>query len=313
MNNITVQNESEIYQSQQTKYKPVGFAIVSLIGLFFLYQLVGGGITLLVLGGQVTMDNVLAARLATMISQVLFLLIPTILLAKRQHGKLSEVFRWRIPSFSEGFLAVLGMIALMQIGEMYLFFQNKIPIPEQLLPMIEAMKRAIEEAFKILINAQSLPELLFVVLVAAVTPALCEELMFRGLIQKNFSIGYGNTKGYIITGTIFAMYHMNPFWLLPLIALGVYFSFLQYRSQTLILPIIVHLINNSAATIGMYVYGNGDSTTPTMFMGEQSEPSTAMVLGTGMFFSIIFFLVIVQYIKVTNNVQHRLQIDEQTI
>lgn len=304
MNDGIIQNESDIFQSPQTKYKPAGFAVAALVGLFFLYQLVGGGITYFLIGGQVTNENVTRARLATMLSQFLFLLIPTILLAKRQHGKISEAFRWRIPSFTESFLAIVGMIALMQIGEMYLFFQSKIPLPEKWIPFLETLKHAIEEAFKLLIEARSLPELLFVVLIAAVTPAICEELMFRGLIQKNLSLAYGSKKGFIIAGTIFGLYHMNPFWVVPLIALGIYFSFLQYRSQTLILPIIAHLINNASATIGVYFYGNPDSTTPTLFMGEQSEPSLSVVLGTGIVFSVIFYLVIVQYIKRTESIHN---------
>ncbi|HAP36801.1 MAG TPA: hypothetical protein DCQ28_13020, partial [Bacteroidetes bacterium] len=303
MSEEIIQNESEIFQSQETKYKPASFAFIALLILFVLYQLIGGGITLLIIGKEINANNVMVARLATMLSQIIFLLVPTILLAKRQHGKISEAFRWRIPTFRETFLAVIGMIALMQIGEMYLFFQSKIPLPEQIVPYIEMMKKAIEEAYKILIVAHSIPEMLFVVLIAAVTPSVCEELMFRGLIQKNFTIAYGNRKGFIVTGTIFALYHLNPFWLVPLIALGVYFSFLQYRSQTLLLPILAHLINNASATVGVYFYGASDTTTPTMFLGEQFEPSNATVLGTAVIFSIIFSLIIVQYIKATENVQ----------
>ncbi len=313
MNETDIQNESDIFRSQQARYSPAKFAVLSLIGLFVLYQLVGGGLTLWILGGSIDLNNVTAARLATMISQFLFLLVPTVLLAKRQHGSLSDVFRWRIPSFGESFLAVVGMIALMQVAEFYLYFQGMIPMPEQLLPYIEALKNAIDAAFKVLIVADSVPELIFVMMVAALTPAICEELMFRGLIQRNFSLSHGPVKGFILTGTIFGLYHMNPFWLVPLIGLGIYFSFIQYRSQTLILPIIAHFINNAAATVGVYVTGSTDSTTPTMFLGEQAEPSMRMVFGTGIFFLIIFFLVIVQYIKVTDPVLHPKNLNEPTV
>ncbi|MFZ4620269.1 MAG: type II CAAX prenyl endopeptidase Rce1 family protein [Bacteroidota bacterium] len=312
MSDMNIENESGIFQTAETRYRPAKFAVLALLGLFFLYQIVGGGLTLLVIGGKIDLDNVTMARLATMISQFLFLLVPTILLAKRQHGNISEVFRWRIPSFGEAFLAVIGMVALMQIAEFYLYFQGMIPIPEKMAPFLTEMKRMIEEAFKVLIVAHSVPELIFVMTVAALTPAICEEMMFRGLIQRNFTISHGSVKGFILAGTIFGIYHMNPFWLIPLMALGVYFSFIQYRSQTLVLPIITHFLNNAASTLGVYVYGNSESTTPTIFMGEQAEPSMKMVLGTGIFFLIIFFLVIVQYIKVTEKVLHPQELNEQS-
>jgi membrane protease YdiL (CAAX protease family) len=301
--NEPIENEAALFQVRQTKYAPSAFAFAALAILFVLYQFVGGGITLLLIGGTITPDNVTAARLATMLSQIIFLLLPTLYLAKLQHGRISDALRWRIPSLSESILAIAGMVVLMQLSETYLFFQSKIPMPEQLVPIIDAFKKAIEEAFKTLMTAGSVPELIFVVVVAALTPAICEELMFRGLIQKNFSLAYGKTKGYLLAGAIFGLYHLNPFWLVPLIGLGIYFSFLQHRSQTLLLPIAVHLINNGAATIGVYAYGPTNDTTPTIFMGTEGGPSDAVVLGTGIFFAVIFFIIIVQYIRITDPVQ----------
>ncbi len=300
--NIPVENESGIFQSQLTRYKPAAFAFASLALLFLLYQVVGGGITLLLVGGEITDDTVTTARIATMLAQFIFLLVPTIYLAKKQHGALLDVFRWRIPSFRESFFALAGMIALMQIAETYLFFQGLIPVPDQLIPVFDALKKAIEEAFKLLIIARSTPELLFVIIVAALTPSICEELMFRGLIQKSFSMAYGSTKGFIVAGTIFGLYHMNPFWLVPLIALGIYFSFLQFRSQTLLLPIAAHFINNASATVGMYVYGMDDTSTPTIFLAGGADPSIAAALGSGIVFSLIFVVIMMQYIKTTEHV-----------
>ncbi|MFA6467932.1 MAG: CPBP family intramembrane glutamic endopeptidase [Bacteroidota bacterium] len=303
--NEVIENEAELFQPRQTTYKPAGFAFAALAILFVLYQFVGGGVTLLFIGGQITSDNVTAARVATMLSQILFLLIPTLYLAKRQHGRISEAFSLRIPTFAESFLALAGMIVLMQLSETYLFLQGLIPIPEMFRQYVDLLKQAIDEAYQILIVTRTFPEMMFVILVAAITPAVCEELMFRGLIQKNFSLAYGNVKGYVLAGTIFGLYHLNPFWIVPLIALGIYFSFMQYRSRTLLLPIAAHLINNGAATAGVYLFGNSESTTPTVFIAAESEPSTAAVLGSGMFFAVIFFVIIVQYIRVTETVQDR--------
>lgn len=298
----TIENEAELFRSQQTRYRPSTFAFAALGILFVLYQLVGGGITVLIIGSAITEDNVMVARLATMFAQIVFLLIPTLYLAKRQNGSLADVFPLRMPSFKEWFLALAGMIALMQVAETYLYLQSMIPVPDALAAFIAQFKEAIDATFKMLLVADSLPEMLFVVLVAAVTPAVCEELMFRGLIQRNFSLAYGGKLGFLYTGTIFALYHMNPFWLLPLIALGIYFSFLQYRSRSLWLPIAAHLINNAAATVGAFIYGVTDDTTPTLFLGAEHQPSAAAVLGSGAMFALLFFLLINQYIRVTERI-----------
>lgn len=300
--NETIENESGLFQTQQTRYRPAAFAFTALAILFVLYQLVGGGITVLIIGSAVTPDNVMVSRLSTMLAQIIFLLLPTLYLARRQNGSLKDVFSFRMPSFMEWFLALTGMLALMQVAETYLYLQSMIPLPESIAPYIEQFKEAIDATFKMLLVAQSFPELLFVMLVAAVTPAVCEELMFRGLIQRNFTLAYGGKIGFLYTGIIFALYHLNPFWLLPLIALGTYFSFLQYRSRSLWLPIAAHLINNGTATVGAYMFGATDETTPTIFLGAESEPSMAAVLGTGAIFALLFVMLLNQYIRATERV-----------
>lgn len=281
------------------KYSPAAFAVVSLVGLFFLYQFVGGGLTLLLVGGDVTHDNVMVVRIATMAAQFIFLLVPTLLLAKMQHGVLMNALRWRIPSAVEVVLSILGMIALLQAAEGYIYFQEKIPLPEDVVPFVEMVKKMIEETYRVLVEAHSVPELLLVIAVVSLTPAVCEEIFFRGLVQKNFSLGTNGVRGFLITGIIFGLYHFNPFHAVPLVALGIYFSFLQYRSQTLIIPMIAHFVNNTFSVLAAYVYGFNASDTPSLLAGTAESISTATVLGTTVLSILIFILIIRMYIKTT--------------
>lgn len=288
------------------KYSPVAFAVVSLVGLFFLYQFVGGGITLLLVGGDITTDNVMVARIATMVAQFIFLLVPTLILAKMQHGILANALRWRIPSAVEIVLSILGMIALLQAAEGYIYFQEKIPLPEDVVPFVEMVKKMIEETYRVLIEAHSIPELMLVIAVVSVTPAICEEIFFRGLVQKNFSLGTNSVRGFLITGVIFGLYHFNPFHAVPLIALGIYFSFLLYRSQTLIIPMIAHFINNTFSVIAAYVYGFDQSDVPSMLAGTNGAISATTVLGATSLFVLIFIVIVRMYLKVTENISTRI-------
>jgi membrane protease YdiL (CAAX protease family) len=286
------------------KYSPVAFAVISLLGLFFLYQFVGGGITLFIVGGSITVDTVMVARVATMAAQFLFLLLPTLFLVKLQHGVFSRSLRWRKPTLAEVILSFLGMIALLQVAEGYLYFQDKIPIPESIAPFVEMMKKMIEETYRILVESHSAGELVFVIVVVSLTPAICEEVLFRGLVQKNFSLGTNPVRGFVITGIIFGLYHFNPFQAVPLIGLGIYFSFLQYRSQTLIIPIIAHFVNNTFSVIAAYVYGFDQADIPSLLQKEGSEVSPFTVLGTTGLFLFLFILIVRLYIKTTEKVEH---------
>ena len=111
------------------RMNPLGFVFLALAAIFFLYQVVGGGLTWLIFGTSVTLENVQMMRLATMISQIVFLLIPTLILMRFQHGSTRAVLPRRMPKASEFVLAVIGVFSLQQAMEGYLFFQDKIPLP----------------------------------------------------------------------------------------------------------------------------------------------------------------------------------------
>jgi membrane protease YdiL (CAAX protease family) len=294
------QSPPPISEIAALKMRPFAFALLSLAGIFFLYQVVGGGLTLLIFGEAVTKENVEWMRLSTMLAQILFLLFPTLVLMKMQHGTFSSVVPRRIPRPSEVVLALAGVFSLEQVMEGYLFFQDKIPLPESLRPFIEQIRRMIEETYRLLVQAHSVPELFFVILVVALTPAICEELLFRGLIQKNITLATSKKSGYILAGIIFGLYHVNPFLIVPLIALGTFFGFLMYRSETILVPMLAHFTNNVISILGTYYEGDvKDPDTLSMF-NSLSEYSSTFVISTMVGFAIIFLISMYFYFQTTS-------------
>ena len=74
--------------------------------------------------------------------------------------------------------------------------------------------------------------LLLVVIVVAVVPALSEEAMFSGFIQRSFELKYKKYLAAIITALFFSAYHFNPYGFIPLFILGAFFGFAAYKSKT---------------------------------------------------------------------------------
>ncbi|MGE5313254.1 MAG: type II CAAX prenyl endopeptidase Rce1 family protein [Acidobacteriota bacterium] len=286
------------------KFSPIPFTIIALAGIFILYQGVGGALTLLLFGGGVTRETVTGIRAATMLSQLLFLLVPTLLLMKFQHGSVSGAMPFRMPKAAETLLVVLCVVSLQQALEGYLFFQDMIPLPPELERMLETVKRMIEETMKLLGEAHSAPELLFVLLVVAVTPAVCEELFFRGLIQKNLIAASNTRTGIIATGLIFGIYHFNPFLLVPLSALGIFFSYVRSRSNTLVLPIAAHFVNNAVSTAGFF-WQQDRASASFLLEGASADVPPGYVLGVMAVSAVVFALCLYSYRVVTQDVaQH---------
>jgi uncharacterized protein len=285
------------------RFHPLGFAVLALLGIFILYQVIGGGLSLLLLGGALTKENVTLVRLVTVISQILFLLIPTLLLMKYQHGKIASAIPLRIPGFTESLLVVVSIVALLQVLNGYVYFQDQIPVPDAIKPLIETVKRMIEETYRMLVESHSVPEMMWVMVVVSLTPAICEELLFRGLIQKNLSSAFSPKTGFILTGVIFGVYHLNPFMVVPLVVLGVYFSFLVYRSDTILVAMLAHFINNGISTVGAFV-NPALSDQPWTGLEQTQEPSgTLTVLSFIVIFALLFAISHFYYMKVTSHIR----------
>lgn len=282
--------------------RPLPFVVVALLGIFVLYQVVGGGLTLLIFGQAVTEDNVGRMRVATMVAQVLFLLIPTLVLLKVQHGSVRSAVAWRIPKISEILLAVAAVFSLQQVLEGYLFFQDKIPIPRSLQPFIEMVRKMIEEAYRLLVQAHTAPELLFVILVVSLTPAVCEELLFRGLIQKNVTLATNAKTGSIVTGIIFGLYHVNPFLVVPLVSLGILFGFFRMKSASILVPMIAHFTNNLISTVGLYLDNEPNNSAAASMFNSLSDFSSKFVVSSMLGFGIVFVVTMYFYLQVVSNV-----------
>ncbi len=84
---------------------PVAAAFIGLAGAFFLYQIVGALLTVLIFGLNLESIPVNSLRLMTMAGQILFILLPALLFAKWIYSDVGKIIRIRIPDLKElGFL-----------------------------------------------------------------------------------------------------------------------------------------------------------------------------------------------------------------
>ena len=285
---------------ERYRISPIVFACVSLVVVFFLYQIVGGFLTLLFVGTKVKADTVTMHRIFTMGGQILFLLVPAIFLARLLDTRISTVFPWRKPHVGETLFAVLSLLFLQEAMQIYLFFQDRIPLPRGIEKYVAPARQMLEEMFRILVSAKDIPELLFVVLVVAITPAIVEELLFRGLIQSAFERRVVPVRAAIWTGIIFGIFHFNPFQIVPLIILGCFFGILRMRSRSMIIAMTVHFLNNALAVVVTYFQMDDK-----MVIGATKGPdiNTTSMLAQMALFVMLFVVSFSSYLRLTAEVQ----------
>ena len=110
---------------------------------------------------------------------------------------------------------------------------HKIGIPEKIL--------AANNSF---VTTYTPAEFAWVLMVIAVTPALCEEFFFRGHFQRTLERTFG-WKSVLIAGFIFGLFHFQPLGLMSLSILGLFWGYVYYRSQSILTSMAAHFTNNA--------------------------------------------------------------------
>lgn len=90
----------------------------------------------------------------------------------------------------------------------------------------------------------------------AIIPAIGEELLFRGIIQRIFCEWTGNNHaGIIIAAVVFSAFHLQFYGFMPRLAMGIFFGYLFLWSGSIWLPVLAHFVNNGLAVTIYFIYG----------------------------------------------------------
>ncbi|MGE5365003.1 MAG: type II CAAX prenyl endopeptidase Rce1 family protein [Bacteroidota bacterium] len=241
-------------------------ALFGLSAVFLFYQILGGGLSALIFGFDPSDDDLTALRLMTAAGEILFILLPALLLSGFFYRDISSVIRLNRPSVKELLLFSAGMLVLILLLQTYMYVQDFLmdqaagafPWFNGLKTEFDKYNQLVEKEYDKLIFGSSLIEKGFIVIIVAVVPAVCEEAFFRGFVQGSFQMKYSGLVSALITSLFFALYHMHPYQLLPLAALGFYFGFASYKSDSIWIPVLLHFLNNFVAVVLFFIVGADD-------------------------------------------------------
>lgn len=115
----------------------------------------------------------------------------------------------------------------------------------------------------------------------AVLPAVCEELIFRGIITTALK-QKGETFAIFMSSAMFAIFHFSPSQLIYPMCFGLILSIVYLRTRNIIFPILLHFINN-ALSVSIQYFSNSSSGTFTH--------STSMLLYAIITFAIWIYII----------------------
>lgn len=82
----------------------------------------------------------------------------------------------------------------------------------------------------------------------ALTPAICEEILFRGTVQRILLKSLSPRMALAFTAIGFGLFHMSTFRMLPTTLLGLAFGYFSWRQNSIWPTIILHCCHNGLAT-----------------------------------------------------------------
>lgn len=184
-------------------------------------------------------------------------IVPPIILGWLYHGKFVE-YLYLNKSFSgASFLLVFVLMFFAApfinfIGEL----NNSMEFPEWLSGIERWMKNAEENAAALteaFLQVETIPGLAFNLFMIAFLPAIGEELLFRGVIQKIFTnMTRNHHLGIWITAVLFSALHIQFYGFVPRVMLGALFGYMLVWSGSMWLPIIAHFLNNAFAVVAYF-------------------------------------------------------------
>jgi membrane protease YdiL (CAAX protease family) len=153
-------------------------------------------------------------------------------------------------------LVILLMFAISPFIDGIVFLNYNLPYPDFISAFVEsliAQQEMLSAQMEKLTEMSGLTVFFINLLVIAIIPAIGEEWLFRGVIQKLFKEHFRSKhKAIWLTAFFFALLHQSVFYFLGLWVLGALLGYLKEWSGNIWVPVLAHFINNSLILVVIY-------------------------------------------------------------
>lgn len=171
-------------------------------------------------------------------TQMIILLVPLFMVVYTKRD-LCQTYGFR-GTAAVGYLGAVLLVA-------GLFLVN-IVISTGLMKLLPGSAENVETAFSGILGGNALAG--FIVIAAA--PAVCEEMLFRGVILHSLKAKYRVSTAVIITAALFGVFHMSLVKFIPTGLLGLALCIVAWWTDSIYPAMLMHFINNAVSVVVMY-------------------------------------------------------------
>lgn len=232
---------------------------VAMVMLFFLSMLLFAmyGKSITSLNGAVT---------STVLQNLLMFIMPVYVLAiynKNLELRPKKETFWMShgPSLKSILVVVLVWVTSLPSMNYLVELNQSIHLPDSMKALEQLMRQMEESAQKItslLLDAQSWPMMLAMLLVVGVLPAVGEEIFFRAGMLGTMRHGRVNKHVAVwVMAFIFSAIHLQFYGFVPRLLLGAWLGYLMVWRGEVWTPIIAHALNNGSIVVVSFLASKG--------------------------------------------------------
>ena len=175
----------------------------------------------------------------TLLNEILLLVLAVALTAVVR-GDFKQVFPIHKPKLSAVFGTILlwigSFLAIMIITMIIAYF-----FPEEVIGVSQGL-------------GMEFASLTFIIsfVIVSISPAICEEAVFRGVVMLSFDNGKNKWIAIVVTGLIFGAFHGNIWRFVPTALLGIMLGYIVYETDNMIYGALFHAINNAMPLLSIF-------------------------------------------------------------
>lgn len=240
--------------------------------LVVVFSIFGLGVSLFLFNQPADIQS---QKIIQLINSIFIFLIPALIGGFIWYKKPFQTYSLhKLPSFKISFISFLLVISIIPFINFLSFINEQMVLPEFLKGLEQRFMEA-EEKIKIIteqmLKVESFSGFLLNLLVMAITPAIVEEVFFRGALLTIFSEKKNRILAIWLVAIVFSLIHFQMYGFLPRMIYGAILGYLAVWSGSLWLPIFVHFLQNGSVVIFSYLKSNTNNAIEQMENFGKSE------------------------------------------
>lgn len=249
--NVKPEKSAYIQLLMLAVYALIGVFAFTIIAFGILYGMYGLKIFApgILMGGNPEYLNGL--KILQICTSIGLFLAPPFFLSLKNGRRFQDFYRFEKPRAKWLLLILLIMICSMPFMEWTAMMNQRMVLPEFLKPVEDWMREKEDAAMKmtiILLKIDHIGDFILNLFMIALLPAIAEELMFRGAVQRSFKRMFGNPHVAIwLAAFVFSAIHVQFFGFVPRLLLGAAFGYIYYWTGNLWYAMLAHFLNNAYA------------------------------------------------------------------